>query len=166
MIIFETRLREIIDLLPTLSDGSKVRHENGTIDVLNKFLTIPDNRSKYPLIWLITGKTNGNLNEKSKITRKTRLIIATKSVMQNELNGAIFDNVLQENLSIIFEWLLTAFIKSGITQIVDNKYDYEFKPNYSIFNNENGVIDVWDAIELNLELSMNDKICINKNIKF
>lgn len=162
MIIFETRLREIVDLLPTLSDGSKVRHENGTIDVLNKFLTIPESQSKYPLIWLVTGKTDGNLNEKSKVTRKTTLIIATKSEMQNQLNGAIFDTVLAGNLSIIFDRLLIAFSESGISQIIDNKFSYEFIPNYSIFNNKNGIIDIWDAIELNLELSINDRKCINK----
>ena len=162
MIIFETRLREIINLLPTLSDGSKVRHGNGTIDELNKFLTIPESIAKYPLIWLVTGKTNGNLNEISKVTRKTTLIIATKSIMQNELNNVILEKVLQENLSLIFDWLMIALSESGISHIIGNKFDYEFVPNYSINNNNNGIIDIWDAIELDLELSINDKKCINK----
>jgi hypothetical protein len=162
MIIFETRLREIIDLLPVLSDGSKVRHDNGTIDVLNKFLTIPESQSKYPLIWLVAGKNDGNINEKSKITRKTRLIIATKSSNANELNGAIYEKDYAKNLSLIFDWLLIALAESGISQIVDNKYSYEFAPDYSIFDNKNGIIDVWNAIVLDLELEINDRPCINK----
>jgi hypothetical protein len=59
MIVFEEKFRELISLLPNLEveNGSfSIRYDWGTLDVLNKFLILPENVSKYPLIWLITGK--------------------------------------------------------------------------------------------------------------
>lgn len=164
MIIFETRLREIIDLLPVLSDNSKVRYNWGTIDKLNQYLTVTDNKSKYPLIWLLKEK-NYRRSKVNKIERKTKLVIATKSVTPNEFNDYIFKKDFIDNLNIICDNLITAFYKSGISYIKDDAYSYEFEENFSILDNGNGVVDIWNVIVFEADIVINDK-CINKIIKF
>lgn len=165
MIIFEEKMRELIELLPLLSDSSKVRYEWGTIDVLNKYLTIIDKKSKYPLIWLLTGKSEHNILS-SEITRNAKIVIATKSTNVNELNNFQYQNDYKNNLLIIEKWLITLFQKSGITKIEKNSYTNEISPNYSIITKENGVIDIWNAIIIEAKIIMKTNRCINQNIKF
>ena len=164
MIIFETRLQEIVNLLPVLSDGSKVRYDWGTIDKLNQYLTVIENKSKYPLIWLLESKNN-RTSKVNSIERKATIVIATKSVKPSEFNNYIFKKDFIDNLSIICDNLITAFYKSGISYIKDGAYSYEFKENYSILDNGNGVIDIWNVIVLEADIVINDK-CINQIIKF
>lgn len=164
MIIFETRLQEIVNLLPVLSDGSKVRYDWGTIDKLNQYLTVIENKSKYPLIWLLESKNN-RTSKVNSIERKATIVIATKSVKPSEFNNYIFKKDFIDNLSIICDNLITAFYKSGISYIKDDAYTYEFKENYSILDNGNGVIDIWNVIVLEADIVINDK-CINQKIKF
>ena len=50
MIVFEEKMREIIGLMPCITDANNnkfdVRYDWGTIDVLNKFLLLKENKSK------------------------------------------------------------------------------------------------------------------------
>jgi hypothetical protein len=56
MIVFEKSLG-VNKFITQLENGSfPIRYDWGTLDVLNKFLILPENVSKYPLIWLITVK--------------------------------------------------------------------------------------------------------------
>jgi hypothetical protein len=62
-----------------------IRYDWGTLDVLNKFLILPENVSKYPLIWLITGKDTEDYISKT-VTRKARFVIATRSNDVDQFN--------------------------------------------------------------------------------
>jgi hypothetical protein len=48
---------------------------------------------------------------------------------------------------------------------VNSKVDKELKPNYSINDNGKGLVTIWNAIVLDLEIELTDN-CINKDIKW
>lgn len=165
MIVFEEKLRELVALLPQTADGFTVRYDWGTIDVLNKFLILPENKSKYPLIWLVTGSDTDNFTNKSN-NRRVKLVLATASNDVDQFNQVQYQTDYLNILLPIYKDLHTLFIKSGITTLIDDEIAKEMKPNFSFKNNEKGLIDIWNALFLEFELVIDGKKCINKNIKF
>jgi hypothetical protein len=71
-----------------------IRYDWGTLDVLNKFLILPENVSKYPLIWLITGKDTEDYISKT-VTRKARFVIATRSNDVDQFNETQYQTDLK-----------------------------------------------------------------------
>lgn len=165
MIVFEEKLRELVAFLPQTADGFIIRYDWGTIDVLNKFLILPENKSKYPLIWLVTGSDTDNFTNKSN-NRRVKLVLATASNDVDQFNQVQYQTDYLNILLPIYKDLHTLFIKSGITTLIDDEIAKEMKPNFSFKNNEKGLIDIWNALFLEFELVIDGKKCINKNIKF
>ena len=165
MIVFEEKLRELVAFLPQTADGFTIRYDWGTIDVLNKFLILPENKSKYPLIWLVTGSDTDNFTNKSN-NRRVKLVLATASNDVDQFNQVQYQTDYLNILLPIYKDLHTLFIKSGITTLIDDEIAKEIKPNFSFKNNEKGLIDIWNALFLEFELVIDGKKCINKNIKF
>lgn len=165
MIVFEEKLRELVAFLPQTADGFTIRYDWGTIDVLNKFLILPENKSKYPLIWLVTGSDTDNFTTKSN-NRRVKLVLATASNDVDQFNQVQYQTDYLNILLPIYKDLHTLFIKSGITTLIDDEIAKEMKPNFSFKNNEKGLIDIWNALFLEFELVIDGKKCINKNIKF
>ncbi len=169
MITFEERLGEIFSQIPDFIDKNnntfKVRYDWGTVDVLNKFLLLPENSSKYPLIWLTVNEEEEDLITKT-LKKTAKIIIATHSDKVDEFNPFIFQTDYKEILLPIFNNIITALFKSGVTIITDNKVKRELAPNYSIRNNEKGLVDVWNVLAFTANIEMDTKKCINNNIKF
>ena len=165
MIVFEEKLRELVALMPQWNDTHTVRYDWGTIDVLNKFLILPENKSKYPLIWLVTGSDTDNFTNKSN-NRRVKLVLATASNDVDQFNQVQYQTDYLNILLPIYKDLHTLFIKSGITTLIDDEIAKEMKPNFSFKTNEKGLIDIWNALFLEFELVIDGKKCINKNIKF
>jgi hypothetical protein len=165
MIVFEEKLRELITLLPQTADGFTVRYDWGTLDVLNKFLLLPESRAKYPLIWLITGSDTDNFTDKTN-TRRVKIVIATASNDVNQFNEMQYKTDYVNILLPIYKDLHTVLVKSGITTLINDEITKELVPNFSFNRNEKGLINIWNALFLDLELIIQGKKCINKNIKF
>jgi hypothetical protein len=165
MIVFEEKLRELIALLPQTADGFTVRYDWGTLDVLNKFLLLPESRAKYPLIWLVSGSDTDNFTNKTN-TRRVSLVIATASNDVDQFNEMQYKTDYVNILLPIYEDLHTVLVKSGITILINDEITKELVPNFSFNRNEKGLIDIWNALFLNLEIVFDSKKCINKNIKF
>lgn len=168
MIVFEEKFRELIALLPAHTQGAiefPIRYDWGTIDVLNKFLILPENVSKYPLIWLITGKDTEDYISKT-VTRKARFVIATRSNDVDQFNQTQYQTDFKNILIPVYSNLVTLLERSGITNILNQSIDKELVPNYSISNNDKGLIAIWNAIVVDAEIEINGKRCINNNIKF
>lgn len=169
MIVFEEQMRELVNLLPNAEDANGnlfvVRYGWGSQDELNKFLFLPESRSKYPLIWLLPGRTTRNKVTK-KIRRQTRLVIATRATDTNQFNQVQHATDYVNILNPVYSNLQTLFESSGITKIVDNTIEEELRPNYSFNDNGKGVLDIWNAIVLDLTLEMLTDRCVNKTIKF
>jgi hypothetical protein len=168
MIVFEEKFRELISLLPNLEveNGSfPIRYDWGTLDVLNKFLILPENVSKYPLIWLITGKDTEDYISKT-VTRKARFVIATRSNDVDQFNETQYQTDFKNILIPVYSNLVTLLERSGITTIINQEIEKELIPNYSLNNNGKGLITIWNAIVVDAEIQINGKRCITQNIKF
>jgi hypothetical protein len=151
MIVFEEKIGEILDLLPSITDANggsfKPFFNWGTQDVLNKYLALPKTQEVYPLIWLVTGVDEGKTNNTS-IIRDTRLILAMHSDKQDYFNPEIYKTDFKVVLNPLLENVIKALEKSGISEIQDLKYKIERMPNYSVSTQgeKTKTVDVWNAI--------------------
>lgn len=165
MIVFETRLGELVELLPphinpiSLTELS-IKYGWGTQDELNKYLALPRADSPYPLIWLTVAKDKEDLNE-PRVYRQSRILIATVSDKQSEMNPFIYQTDYLQVLVPVANNLIKALQQSGISQITDNEIDKEFIPNYSVREN-NGQVDVWNVLMLECEIAFTSQQCLNK----
>jgi hypothetical protein len=167
MIVFEEKLRELIALMPSNINANgefPVRYDWGTIDVLNKFLILKENVSKYPLIWLVTSKDTDDLL-RNRVTRNARLVIATRSNDVDGFNKKQYQTDYTNILIPVYNDFITLLNSSGVSKIINSKVEKELKPNYSINDNGKGLVTIWNAIVLDLEIELTDN-CINKDIKW
>lgn len=168
MITFEETLGKLINLLPVVTIGSNdfpIQYNWGTQEVLNKYL-ITNKENSYPLVWLIVGRDTNDIKGKN-ISRNARIVIATRSMNKEEFNEFQFQTYYKEILYPVQQNLIKVLERSGISSIIEDTYNSEFVPNYS-FNDDNGtLIDIWNAIVLNIEISFNtDYQCRIKQVKF
>jgi hypothetical protein len=161
MIVFEERLGEIMDFLPSITDANgndfKPFFNWGTQDVLNKYLALPKTQEVYPLIWLVTGIDEGKTNNTS-IIRDTRLILAMHSDKQDYFNPEIYKTDFKVVLNPLLNNVVKALEKSGISEIQDLKYKVERMPNYSVSTQgeKTKTVDVWNAIVFDCKIRLKD----------
>lgn len=168
MITFEESLGKLIQLLPVVTIGDNdysIKYNWGTQEVLNKYL-ITNKENSYPLIWLIVGRDTNEIKGKN-ISRNARIVIATRSMNKEEFNEFQFQTYYKEILHPIQLNLIKVLERSGISQIIDDTYNSEFIPNYSFQDEAGTLVDIWNAIVLNIEISFNtDYQCRIKQVKF
>ena len=164
MIVFEEKIRDLVALMPQWNGTHTVRYDWGAIDVLNKFLILKESVSKYPLIWLVTSKDTDDLL-RNRVTRNARFVIATRSNDVDGFNSQQYQTDYKEVLIPVYNDFITLLNSSGISKIVGSAIDKELKPNFSLNDNGKGLITIWNAIVLDLEVEIIDG-CIKKNIKF
>ena len=170
MIVFETALASIFDQLPIITDQAtppnefKPRFEWGTQDVLNKFITLADTTSKYPLIWLVNGTENHTVSNK-RVQRQTRIVIAKESESPNDFNRLLFQTEFDLILNPVLEKILKALERSGISKIVNYDYTVQRMPNYSEVLNEGKTVAIWNAIVFEANIELHGQRCL-KTINF
>lgn len=168
MITFEEQLGKLVKLLPAVTIGETeypINYNWGTQEVLNKYL-ITNKENSYPLVWLIVGRDTNDKNNKT-IRRNARIVIATRSMSKEEFNEFQFQSYYKEILNPIKDNLIKAIECSGISYLTEDTYESEFIPNYSFQDSEGVLVDVWNAIVLNVDITFNtDYQCRIKQIKF
>jgi hypothetical protein len=167
MIVFEEKMRELILLLPqnVNTNGSfPIKYDWGTIDILNKFLSLKTNASKYPLIWLVISSDTDDLL-RPRVTRKARFVIATRSAEVDEFNNYQYRTDYAFVLIPVYNDFITLLKRSGISKIIGDTVVKELKPNFSFLDNDKGLITTWNALVIDLEIELTNG-CINQNIKF
>ncbi|QHB39233.1 hypothetical protein sniff91_gp060 [Flavobacterium phage vB_FspS_sniff9-1] len=168
MITFEESLGKIVQLLPDVTIGANdysIKYNWGTQELLNKYLIL-NKENSYPLVWLVVGRDSNDINNKS-ISRNARIVIATRSMNKEEFNEFQFQTYYKEILHPVQMNLIKSLRMSGISKIVNEVYNSEYKPNYSFENSEGGLVDIWNAIELTIEISFDtDYPCRIKQVKF
>ena len=164
MIVVEDILTDIFNQLPTVLN-EKVNFSWGNDNILNLYLSQFTSSKKYPLIWLVEDEEEHSLaNER--LERKTRLILATKSNYPTNTNPIIWQNDFKNILNPLYENVIAALSKSGVTFILNEKVTLEKRSNYSEDGNKScKTIDNWNVIYLKLNIEFNNKACIN-NIRF
>lgn len=157
MIVFEERIQSIVDSLPQI-DGFDVNFEwvKDSVDV-NRYLALDS--QPYPIIFLLTGKEKSVFkyeNEYQEINRNCRFILATRELDVSLINSqrTSYVNVLNP----LLEEFLELLDSSNISRM-PNGFEQEKVPNYNQ-GGENGQIDIWDAIVLDVELVINSN-CLN-----
>ena len=164
MITIEQTLGRFVDLLPSHIDSAnnefKIHYNWGTQEVLNKYLHIYKD-AVYPLVWLINSSDKENKQTK-RISRNARIVIVTKSYAKEEFNPYQFQNDFLKTLNPIKDNLIKLVRGSGVSQLIDEEFTYQFVPNYSFQDNNGTLIDVWNAIVLDLNIEVRtDYECIN-----
>lgn len=162
MISFEEKTRELVKQLPPHADGNgtfPIRYDWGTLDVLNKFLLLKENVSKYPLIWLVTDKRDIDLVQKTTQSR-ARFVIATRSNKVDEFNEFQYVTDFQKVLNPVYDNFIKMFQRSGISYIENETISVELKPNFSFTDNK-GLITIWNAIVVEATISIQGDRCIN-----
>jgi len=165
MIIFEEQLQRITDILPPYVEGDNsfpIRYNWGTIDVLNKYLTLPESVAKYPLIWLSSEQEDTHDLKEPCVQRDARIIIATRSLNKEQFNQFQYQNDYDKVLQPICDNLIEYLVKSGIAIVDQNNIRVKRMPNYSLKEEGGKIVDVWNAIVLDVNLKfVNVSKCIN-----
>ena len=164
MIVFEEKIRELVALMPEWENTHPIRYDWGTIDVLNKFLILKESVSKYPLIWLVTSNSERDLL-RNRVTRKARFVIATRSNDVDAFNSKQYQTDYLNILIPVYNNFIKLLNSSGISKIVGSKTNEDYIMNYSVNDNGKGLITIWNAIVLDIEVELIDG-CIKQNIKF
>lgn len=159
LILPEKRLTELFDTLPLMNIGGKdwkPQFDFGSERDLENFLNQKrkERSNPYPLVWLQTPFRSREFRDGSLELYSLNFVLAT-------LSSATKSN--RERLCITFEPVLvpllghlrTALQQSGFTQIAGNlEMDRTNHFNYGR-DNESAASDVWDAIQVNIDVSMN-----------
>ena len=170
MIVFEDRLAEIFDMIPNSIGAKNVEFKPyfnwGTQDVLNKYLAIESNQTRYPLIWLLDA--DDEYDELHSIVRRrdTSLVIAMHSDKTDDFNPLIYNTDYKLVLNPLTENIIKSIERSGASKFYDVKYTIRKFPNYSVTQrgDKTKTLDVWNAVLLKCSIEINDK-CL-KTIKF
>jgi len=169
MIVTEHFIQAIVDTIPSVrinqNVSSKPKFHWGDEDELNRYVQLKQNDS-YPLIWLLptTDNYEGSLGQE--VIKECSFIIATretrKELFNNERYKKSFDTVLQPLTDKLIHGLTT----SSISDRVGDKWEVMKFPNYSASSDENGTIDLWDAIGLTIEVRFHSDLKCIKTINY
>jgi hypothetical protein len=177
MIGMEEKIREIVELLPNHTEPKQptgftvwpVRYDWGTMEVLTKFLLLKENQSKYPLIWLLNEIPTDTTTEDwaGRIaSRKGRFVLATRSTNPDGFNEFQWENDFTKVLVPVYDNFINGLKRSGNFRITSEQRIHGLAPNFSMNKSGKGLIAVWNAITFTLDLELDSKKCLNKNIKF
>jgi hypothetical protein len=167
MIVFEEQLGRLVEILPPFTDANNsdftIKYGWGDINELNKYMFVNSNQV-YPLIWLSAGEDNHNLREPN-VKRNATIVIATKSLMQDELNPFQYENDFKVILQPILDNLIIALQRSGISILNEATVKTNRVVNYGVdfrIANEIKTLDIWNAIVFDAEITFTSTTtCIN-----
>lgn len=175
MIVFEEQLGRLVDALPNFVDANadsyKVKYGWGDINELNKYMFVNTGQI-YPLVWLTNSQDNHNLREPN-VKRNARIIIATRSLNQDELSPFQYSNDFEVILQPTLDNFIIALKQSGIsilnlttvkTERVIN-YGVEYRKEYQT-QGETNTLDVWNAIIVDAEITFSSTTTCLNNINF
>ena len=159
MILPEKRLTELFDTLPLMSIGGKdwkPQFDFGDEIDLNNFLNQKrkERSNPYPLVWLQTPFRSKELLDGSMELSDLNFVLATLS-SATKSNKERLDITFEPVLIPLLGYFKTALNHSGFTSILtapETKRTNHF--NYGK-GNESTFTDIWDAIQVNIDISMN-----------
>lgn len=170
MIIFEDEIAKIVDIIPSIfniyDESIQPRFNWGTQDVLNKFIVVPENESKYPLVWLVDGGEETHTVANKRSQRDVKFVILKNSESPNDFNQFIYNTEFDKVLNPVAQNLITAFDQLAHTKIVNDTYKIRRYTNYSETVNKTKTLDIVNAITLELTLELRSDRCTAKQIKF
>lgn len=169
MIVVEHSIKAIVDTIPLIALNQNVsvkpKFHWGDEKELNRYIQLKKEDS-YPLIWLLPSSDNYEGVNGSEVVKECNFIIATretrKELFNNQRYIKSFDLVLQP----LTEYLIHGLTVSSITDRIGNEWEIQKFPNYSAQSEENGTIDLWDVISLNINVRFKSNIKCLKSINY
>lgn len=173
-LVVEEYLYEIFNLIParTFTDikgaaqtVSKPTYHFGDAKECNSLIRLKEG-GIYPLIYQISVQET-QLPKAGSVTTNLELVLATRnkkvSLLNTERWATSYRNILMPLVNNIYQ----ALNESGIVDF-DRTYELEKRPNYSETEAKtaNAFIDIVDAVIFRATITIRNRPCLNKNIKF
>jgi len=168
MIIPEYIIRDITAQIPHISLRSDVQRKPqfswGDKLELNRYLELKKEDS-YPLIWLLPDEDHHYFNG-DYCKRRLEIIVATLEADKNLYNPERYNKSFRIVLNPLADQIVKGLTDSGVTTIIEEKWDIFKYPNYtdSEGKNENGTIELWDALKITFNEVEFSNNCINTKI--
>lgn len=157
MIVFENRIAEIVETLPMIN-GFKVNYEwVKDAKEVNRYLLLKE--QPYPVIFLISGRTNGVRTDDGvfqEVNRDAVFILATRELDTNLINSQRLESSYKNVLNPLTELFINSLENSSISRVTENGFSVELIPNYEN-STKNGQIDIWDAVRLQGDITINNQ---------
>lgn len=151
------RLTELFDTLPNMTIGGNsfdVRFDLGTQKDLNKWLSVNKDKSKYPLVWLITPiSTDEN---KANVTGNFTLVLATLNDDVDMGNRDRLNRAFKDVLNPLYNNVIKALERGTSIDFVSNEKTVTDYFNYSEDDVSHETTEIWDAKKLELSISINN----------
>lgn len=175
MIVFEEQLGRLVDVLPAFTDANSdsfaVKYGWGDVNELNKYMYV-NGQNVYPLIWLTNSPDTHNLREPN-VKRNARIIVATRSLNQDELSPFQYSNDFAVILQPTLNNLIKALKQSGISILNETtikterviNYGVEYRKEYQT-QGETNTLDVWNVIVFDAEITFTSTTTCLNNINF
>jgi hypothetical protein len=176
MIVVENRLRDMINVLPLMSNSSgeffNVKFSFGDDKELMNYL-IEKRGEIYPLIWYIYPTMETHKNNHVTIS-EAQFILAVKS-NDHYLNQERFSTNYKNFLVPLFDNFIYLLKKSNIVNLNEEIKVVKF-PNYSNeklpgnreslkSSEKHKTFDIWDALKVTLDMQISNR-CFKSNIRF
>lgn len=154
MIVVQERLTTLFETLPLIG-GKQPYFDGGSKKYLNRLLSgyFKEGVAPYPLIWMLDSSETEN-ELVGYVEKRTTFILCTRNENIDMYTPQRLATTYKDVLIPLYDALLKSFKTGNIVVYDDESIDREFYPNYSVNEKENRVIDIWDALEVTLDLKI------------
>ena len=155
MIVVQERLTELFETLPLIG-GKQPYFDGGSKEYLNRLLSgyFKQGEAPYPLIWMLDNEETG-VELHGYTEKRTTFILCTRNENLNMYTPQRIATTYKDVLIPLYNAIIRSFRTSGNISYNDESIDSRLYPNYSVTEKKNKVIDIWDALEVTLELNIN-----------
>lgn len=120
---------------------------------LNRFLSNNDDKS-YPLIWLLPTNDNHIVNA-NRVQKQLALVIATRQHGLVKTTKERYDKSFKFVLNPIANYVVEGLNQSRVSRIIEEEWSIGKFANYSDNEKESKIIDMWDAIRIDVNVELN-----------
>lgn len=166
MIISEYSIRDIIATIPAIqlnpSLTAKAKFHWGDEKELNRYIQLKKEDS-YPLIWLLPSPDIYTGAYYQKVEKDCTFIIATREVRKDLFNDQRYIKTFDLVLNPLTANLIQGLTSSNISDRIGSDIEINKYPNYSADSENNGTIDLWDAVKLEIKvLFLDNRPCLKE----
>ena len=114
------------------------------------------------MIWLLPTSERYEGSSFQNVIKDCSFVIATRETRKELFNDQRYIKTFDLVLNPLVDYLVQGLTTSNISDRDENEFDLFKHPNYSAESEENGTIDIWDAIKLDIRVKFKDNINLIK----
>jgi len=159
LIVTEHIIRAVVGTIPGIdlnpsNLGVKPKFHWGDEKELNRYVQLKKDNS-YPLIWLLPSPDNFEGGGQH-ATKSCTFVIATRETDESLYNDQRYIKTFDLVLNPLTDYLIQGLTKSTLTDVITRDWTITKFPRYSADSDENGTIDIWDAVRLEIQVRFID----------